>query len=88
MDYRMTEAVHLPRTRWKSDQIPDLPCIRATKSVSADPDHTTTASPDDDWLPLFRAVIRALMPYPDAKRAVMDAARPFRVPGTEAETER
>lgn len=83
MDYRTTEAQHQPRTRWKSGRIPDLPCIRATKSAGADPDRGTTPPDDDDWRPLFRAVVRALMPFPDARRAVMDAARPFRVPEQE-----
>ena len=78
MDYRTTEASHQPRTRWKSDQIPDLSCIRATESVSADPDRATTPSASPDWLPLFHAVVRALGPFPDAKRAVLDAAKAFK----------
>ncbi len=78
MDYRTTEAGHHPRTCWKPHQIPDLACIRATKSVSADPDRATTPSTQSDWLPVYHAIVRALAPYPQAQRDVVEAVKPYR----------
>lgn len=76
MDWTTTDQpAYQPRSLWKSEQIPDLPCIRQATDATAQPDDTRSV-PADDCNEVLQAVLRAVAPFPDAKKAVLEAMGP------------
>lgn len=81
MDYRTSDADFRPRSRWNPGTIPDLPCVRAAKTAGPSTVPAQNPSPEPDWRRLFRVVVAALTPFPEARQAVIDAAAAFNPAG-------
>ncbi len=77
MDWKTTDQPgYQPRSFWKEDQIPDLPCIRNAAETGAQPAGAGSA-PEDDCSETLKTVLRAISPFEDARRAVLDAIGPL-----------
>ncbi len=80
MDWTTTDQpAYQPRSLWKSEQIPDLPCIRNAALPAPQPGGTRSVSADD-CTEVLQAVLRAVAPFPDARRAVLEAMGPLDPP--------
>lgn len=80
MEWKTTDRTgYQPRSMWNSDRIPDLPCIR-----DVDWDNGSTGGArsvlDAEHDRVIDAVCRAVAPFPDARRAVIEAMRPLDPP--------
>ena len=80
MEYKTIEtAEYRPRTTWINGKIPELPCTRNAERRAA----VSNGSPVDpkeavrEWRESAWAVVRALTPFPEAKKAVIEALDAF-----------
>ena len=75
MEYKTIEtAAYRPRTTWINGTIPELLCTRNAERKAA-VDKVAPNGPKDlkEWRESAWAVVRALTPFPDAKKAVIQA---------------
>lgn len=80
MEWKTTDTgAYQPRSIWKLDQIPDLPCVRGLPEQEDSIDYARNAS-QDEFNRIFDAITRAVAPFPDARRAVIEAVKPFDPP--------